>query len=430
MDRNLYERANDCRWWALNSTFRTILAKEQIADREKAKLTKILAYINSLYTVYSNLFLYDKTGRIVAVSNPEYAGEVGKTLSASFIHNTLSNTRPEKYFVSPFEATPLYDGRYTYVYSASVTDLHNSHMTVGGIGIVFDSAYQFRAMLDDALKSKEDTFAVFTDRQGLVIASTGDIVVGDRLGIPASAFETENGTAHSEILLYNGNYYAVGCAGSSNYREYKSTDGYKNDVLAFVFEQLTRDCNVSNAATRMDFMVEQKDFTLSSHGTRDKLVTFCVNNQLFALRQDAVFEAADTGSLIPLPGTGELVRGAVYYKGQYIAVVDSHALFRSGMDRPGSNHLLILGLSDEAFVRLEVDEVCRVLELNTNDIKPVPDFGGGSLISGIISIQSHNILLLNHGALLTKLQQDQSGYDWDEILALLEKINAEQEKSA
>src|SRR5690606_35483846 len=46
MDRNLYERANDCRWWALTSSFRSILSKSQRSLAEIHTLEKILSYIN------------------------------------------------------------------------------------------------------------------------------------------------------------------------------------------------------------------------------------------------------------------------------------------------------------------------------------------------------------------------------------------------
>jgi len=56
MDRNLYERANDCRWWALTPDFRRILSQTQVDKTGLARLENILEYINSYYTVYSNLF--------------------------------------------------------------------------------------------------------------------------------------------------------------------------------------------------------------------------------------------------------------------------------------------------------------------------------------------------------------------------------------
>ncbi|MEM5769618.1 MAG: cache domain-containing protein, partial [Bacillota bacterium] len=73
MDRNLYERADDCRWWAMNPTFRELLAVPgTLSEDARAKLTSILSHIHSLYTVYSNLLLFDNSGTIVAVSNPKY----------------------------------------------------------------------------------------------------------------------------------------------------------------------------------------------------------------------------------------------------------------------------------------------------------------------------------------------------------------------
>ena len=40
MDRNLYERANDCRWWAFNAYFSTLLSQQtlQPADLKLSKL--------------------------------------------------------------------------------------------------------------------------------------------------------------------------------------------------------------------------------------------------------------------------------------------------------------------------------------------------------------------------------------------------------
>ena len=69
MDRNLYERANDCRWWALNSYFRESLDDYSSLNHKKNEISSILKYINDLYTVYTNLIIFDKNGKIIAVSN-------------------------------------------------------------------------------------------------------------------------------------------------------------------------------------------------------------------------------------------------------------------------------------------------------------------------------------------------------------------------
>jgi hypothetical protein len=90
MDRNLYERANDCRWWALTSYFRKHLQDEALGDAQRETFAAILSYINNLYTVYTNLFLYDRFGTIVAVSNPDFRQSVGTKLGESWILETLA----------------------------------------------------------------------------------------------------------------------------------------------------------------------------------------------------------------------------------------------------------------------------------------------------------------------------------------------------
>ena len=115
MDRNLYERANDCRWWALTSDFRKILGGADIDSAGKRKIHNILAYINDLYTVYTNLFVYDANGVIVAVSKKSEEHLVGKKLNNEWVEKSLEIKDSSKYYVSKFERTSLYHDDYTYI---------------------------------------------------------------------------------------------------------------------------------------------------------------------------------------------------------------------------------------------------------------------------------------------------------------------------
>lgn len=123
MDRNLYERANDCRWWALTPDFRSILEEERPDIFAREKMNNILTYINNLYTVYTNLFIYDRNGVIISVSQPEYEHFIGKKLLNEWVNNTLASTDTSKYFVSDFEQSTLYKDKYTYIYNASIKSL-------------------------------------------------------------------------------------------------------------------------------------------------------------------------------------------------------------------------------------------------------------------------------------------------------------------
>ncbi|WFP50557.1 cache domain-containing protein [Methylomonas sp. EFPC3] len=244
MDRNLYERANDCRWWALTSAFRRNLAKAEISAAEKRQMCEILAYINALYTVYTNLYLYDAHGDIVAVSDATQTSLIGsKVEEATGYRSVMGRVDSQHYGVSGFGPTRFYQGRHTYIYNAAVTDPTDNGRVVGGIGIVFDSEPQFSAMLREILPQEaggaplKNSFAVFTDRQGRILglANHNHYRIGERLLLDDVHFALKNGQTSSSLLRHEGANYVLGVAAGKGYREFKTADAYRNDVLAFVF---------------------------------------------------------------------------------------------------------------------------------------------------------------------------------------------------
>jgi C4-dicarboxylate-specific signal transduction histidine kinase len=228
MDRNLYERANDCRWWALTPAFEQELSKE---EPNKKLLSNILLQINDLYTVYTNLFVYTTNGEIIAASQDPSV--IGQKFHTSYFNKIINNKNTQDYFVSPFETTSFYSDQHTYIYHATIK---NGDHAVGGIGIVFDAYVEFQAMLEDSFPVGKEGFSLFCDRSGLVIASTAPhIRVGDNFEIESKylALQTSE-SVHKKIVL-DDNEYIMGVTLSQGYREYKNEDNYRNDVLSFTF---------------------------------------------------------------------------------------------------------------------------------------------------------------------------------------------------
>ncbi|WKY48070.1 chemotaxis protein CheW [Eubacteriaceae bacterium ES3] len=419
MDRNLYERANDCRWWALNSTFRQLLAKDRLIESEKSQLTDILVYINGLYTVYTNLFLFDQTGTILAVSNPKCSEDIGKTLNDQYIKNILYNSQPELYFVSPFEQTDLYDSRPTYIYGASVTDIDHPGRVVGGIGIAFDSEDQFQRILEESIS--ESTYALFTDRNKTIIASTNpNHPVGSSLQLDNDFFTIENGSSVSRILNDDGSYTSVGCACSSSYREYKESDGYQNDILAFVFVKLA-DTSTSHIKEHKSAEIEQVDIYFSMNDPFVKLATFSIDGQMYGLDQSYVLEALDMEGVISMPGISGPIKGAVEYEGNFITVVSLSELFNNQQDLLSTSSLLVLQLSETERIALQVDQLNNVLEINLNQIRTV---GISSSVTGIFSPEDaadQTILVLDHQILYEKLMTNELAADFLQNLPLLQQ---------
>ncbi len=227
MDRNLYERANDCRWWALTPQFKTELSNN---NPNIEALSATLKYINELYTVYTNIFIFNDKAQIIATSQDDNI--IGKKVTEKYINDALRNRDSQKYFVSDFEKSSLYKNKPTYIYGASIVV---EGKTIGGIGIVFDAEPEFRAILQDTSPMSKESFMVFVDKNKSVIASNNSAIeVLSKLEVD-DTFITAHTHAVSQEVLFQGKEYIIASAPSQGYREYKREDNYRNDVFCLCF---------------------------------------------------------------------------------------------------------------------------------------------------------------------------------------------------
>jgi chemotaxis signal transduction protein len=401
MDRNLYERANDCRWWALTSAFREALSRPALDDGQQRKqLTEILRTINRLYTVYDNLLIFDTSARIVAVSNPAYTGLIGQTLQTDWVRQTLSLSDSQRYGVSSYAPTPLYGGQATYIYSAAI---HASagNEPVGGIAIVFDAAPQFEAMLQDALPRKEDgtvvdgAIAIFAERDGTVIASSDAALrPGDKLGIDRKFFELASGEGCANIVEYRQRYYAVGSRMSSGYREYKDdNDAYRNEVVALVLVPLSE--RVLAAEERQALRHMSADSYAKRQVTTEEAVeiaTFYIGGGWYGVRADHIVEAIEGCSITPIPGLPSWVRGCVMHQDQPITVFDL-ASFLPGYSQPSSSsQIVVVNVPEQGRFGILVDDLGEIPEIPTARIESVSSMlsVGGSLTESLVKPQQGN----------------------------------------
>jgi len=231
MDRNLYERANDCRWWAITPLFQEELSKD---EPDTDALNETLLYINNLYTVYTNLYIYDKNGKIVASSNDLTI--IGKNSSTMNLSKIMSNQDTQNYFVSDFEQSEFYEDRPTYIYNATIS--HNEK-SVGGIGIVFDSEVEFNNILLDSFPLKKNGFSFLIDNNQKIISSTHPVLKPlDMLDIDEIYLKNSSIHATYDYIEFDSKNYVMGCAKSNGYREYKNEDNYTNDIYALTFLEL------------------------------------------------------------------------------------------------------------------------------------------------------------------------------------------------
>ncbi|HEX8484391.1 CheW domain-containing protein [Sphingomonas sp.] len=374
MDRNLYERANDCRWWALTTRFRQILTTPMIDEAARAEMTEILTRINDLYTVYTNLILFDRHGLIQAVSDPRQGALVGTPLPPKLAQRLTARAETAFYGVSDFVDSPLYDDRATYIYGAPVLREAAPHIAVGGIAIVFDAEPQFRAMLDDAGlfqaagRLASGSRSLFVDAQRRIIASTAaDDVIGTTLEVPADLLTQATARPLARVLAIGGELFAVGIGASIGYREYKGPgDAYRNPVFAVSLLHLGADDAVAMAAPPA--RTSSATAPRRDAGTRRELATFAIGNSRFAFDRNDIVEAILPDHIAPAPNTPVSIAGYVPHGRGSIIILDAR------------DHLGLLPLATDAtrpvivfqgrgrLLGLQVDSLGGILDIDTDRI--------------------------------------------------------------
>jgi chemotaxis signal transduction protein len=298
LDRNLYERSDDCRWWALTPELRTALASAKIDASTLNRITDILEYINALYTVYTRIFVYDSTGHIIASSNPanEDSTIVGSKIDDITLSQVMLLQTDQQYYVTPFQPNILYDDAPTYVYHAAIM-MPEGEKVVGGIGIVFNSTPEFQAMLRGGIAEKETVKAYYIDRNAKIIASTDATrPAGSILDLDADLLTLPNGKSASRIVTHDGHYSIMGCSASHGYREFKVTDGYIEDVIAVVFDSFGEIRNRPALGSNATVPIE----TESGKSDGVEFATFSINGGLFAIEAAYVTEALAASEVSPV----------------------------------------------------------------------------------------------------------------------------------
>ncbi|MFW3440907.1 chemotaxis protein CheW [Aliarcobacter butzleri] len=400
MDRNLYERANDCRWWALNSYFKEALDDYSTISEKKEELSSILKYINDLYTVYSNLIIFDKNGKIIAVSNEKEQYLIGKILTQDWIEKTLTLKDTSKYCVSKFEKTNLYENESTYIYCSAIRSFKDDNDVVGGIAIVFDSSAQFYTMLDEILpkdiygNKQKGVYAFFTDKNKQIIATTStNFEVNSYLDIDDSFFKLKNGQNLSRIIEFRGNYYAVGVKCSSGYREYKSAvDDYKNDVLSFIFILIGKaNSNVILSHSKTKFLTSQKrEFT----GETIELATFYLGKRLLAVNSKNVIESIGIEELqesIEMDKKNHF-KGMVLHKNKLISVLDIRDFVNEEIEDGTLKNIILVEYDKdnvEHCVGLLVSSLETICTVEEKSIQHIQNhfLGSGTLIESLVDIK-------------------------------------------
>ncbi|MFA6021564.1 MAG: methyl-accepting chemotaxis protein [Rhodospirillales bacterium] len=223
IDRNLYERSCDVRWWATDSAMVDCLAQgsTQAADWASQRLSVIL----DSYTVYLDLWVADAEGRVLASGRPGRYRAIGTDVSRQAWFKDAMNTRDGNDFaVADIEINPILGNVPVATYATAIREGgHANGKPIGALGIFFDWEAQARTVVEGVRltpEEKERTRCLLVDSANRIIAAS------DQRGILSETYplKKRDGQAMDSYQADKG--HIVGYALTPGYETYRGLGWY------------------------------------------------------------------------------------------------------------------------------------------------------------------------------------------------------------
>ncbi|TAJ70780.1 MAG: chemotaxis protein [Phenylobacterium sp.] len=191
IDRNLYERTCDVRWWATDSA--VVDCATAATDAAAAHASSRLKVILDAYTVYLDLWICDARGRVIATGRPErYPRVAGSSVAnAAWFKNAKSTASGQEFVACDVDREVLLNDAPVATYAAAIRREGSvTGEVIGVLGIHFDWQPQARAVVDGVRLTEEEQHrsrVLLLDRTGRVLAASdrrGELT--DRFQLPAT----------------------------------------------------------------------------------------------------------------------------------------------------------------------------------------------------------------------------------------------------
>lgn len=195
IDRNLYERSCDCRWWATDGAM--VAALDQPSEATANYASQRLGVILKAYTVYYDIVLADRTGTIVANGRPSDFASVGtKHGDAPWFKSAVATASGDDFGFQSVHPSSLVNGRRVLVYSCRVCEGGDAKARpLGVLGVVFNwDGLAQKIMHETPIDPdrKAATRVCIADKEGNVLADSQDRILVEKLEFPerGTLFET------------------------------------------------------------------------------------------------------------------------------------------------------------------------------------------------------------------------------------------------
>lgn len=175
IDRNLYERTCDVRWWATDSSL--VDALQRPTEHSATYASKRMGVILNAYTVYHDLVLCDTNGSIIANGRPNQFSCVGRNESkAPWFTRAMATRSGNDFAFQSAHKSSLVGDQSVLIYSATVRSNGEADAPIQGVlGVIFNwSALSSAVLANASLNAAESqrTLRLIVDCESNVLASS------------------------------------------------------------------------------------------------------------------------------------------------------------------------------------------------------------------------------------------------------------------
>ncbi|HEX9461339.1 MAG TPA: methyl-accepting chemotaxis protein [Alphaproteobacteria bacterium] len=204
IDRNLYERTCDVRWWATDSA--VVQAASARTAEALAYASRRLGVILDAYTVYLDLWIADLDGKVIATGRPDrYPQALGSSVAGhAWFRDALASRGGNEYAVADIASAAALDNKPVATYAAAIRENASAQgRPIGVIGVHFDWGPQSQTVVNGVRLTDEErthTRVMILDRDFKILASSdGQALRGERFALqteggPMSAYTAKAGS--------------------------------------------------------------------------------------------------------------------------------------------------------------------------------------------------------------------------------------------
>jgi len=133
-----------------------------------------------------------------------------------------------------------------------------------------------------------------------------------------------------------------------------------------------------------------------------QMVTFCVEEEKYAVSVSEVKEIILPIGTFPVPGMRDPVKGVINLRGEIVPVLDIHSILgvpKTIKEKSSNKKRYIILDSEDGGFGFEVDRVMEVVKFGEDKIQPSPEIGrtniNNDIMIGIIQAMSEIIIVID-----------------------------------